>query len=104
MAGRGVTMQVDGAGHFQNAMQLNKARSHHGKVSHHVAVPEKRFERLHDLGDAPTRFHHFLLGSFGFDVPFPSVFKSSDLRTGTAAVLLRKKDVVVLATINGGSR
>jgi hypothetical protein len=49
MAGRRITMQVNGTCGLQHAAQFHQAWGHHRKVGQHVVGADGRAKRLHSL-------------------------------------------------------
>jgi hypothetical protein len=99
MTGCRITVEVNGAGFLENAAQFDEARGHHRQVGHHVGVEEEGFEGTQCVGDAATRFNHFLVGASGVGVPLPSILEGMNLGARLRAVLLGEEDVVILAGV-----
>ncbi len=95
----GVAVEVDGAGFFEDAAQLDEAWGHHGEVGEHVGAAEEGTEGAHGVGYAATLFDDFFVAAGGFFVPLPGVFEGGDLGGGAGAVFFGEEDVVVLAGV-----
>ena len=63
MAGGGVAVEVDGAGFFEDAAQLDEAWGHHGEVGEHVGAAEEGSEGAHGVGYAAALLDDFFVGS-----------------------------------------
>lgn len=94
MAGGGVAMQVDAAGWFEHAAQLNEADGHHGKIGEHVGVAQHLAHGNERLADLLSAFGHFPVCSRGGMVPMPGVLKRLELRGGLGSVVLFEEHVV----------
>ena len=94
-------VEIDGAGLFEDAAELDEARGHHGEIGHHVGVEEEGFEGAHGVGDASALLDDVLVGAHGVDVPLPCVLEGVNLGAGLGAVFFGEEDVVVLAGVEG---
>ena len=95
VAGGGVAVEVDAAGRFQDAVQLNHALRHHGEVGHHVVLAEERAHRLYEVRELPRPVgHDILVGVLGLHAPVPGVVEGVNLGGGALAARLLEQDVV----------
>ena len=95
VTGGRVAVQIDAAGGFQDAVQLNQSLGHHGEVGHHIVLAE---EGAHSCQQFPhfgrPSGNHILIGAFRFQAPVPSVVESSNLGRRLVAAALAKQHVV----------
>ena len=96
-----VAVEVDGAGIFEDAAELDEARGHHGEVGHHVGVEEEGFEGAESVGNASALLDDQFVRALGVEVPFPRAFEGVNLGAGLRAVFFGEEDVVVLAGVEG---
>lgn len=102
VAGRGVAVKIKAAGRFQDTVQLDQPDGHHGEVSHHVVLFEKRaYGPEHFGGVGVTALHHGVKGAFGAVVPVPGIPKSLDLGLRLFAGRRSEKDIVTGLTVEG---
>ena len=62
MAGSGVAVEVERACRFEDAVQLDQARGHHGEVGHEVAAAEHVLEGFDAGGDLAAVGEGFFVG------------------------------------------
>ena len=96
MRRRWVAVQVNAAGGFEDAMEFDEARGHHGEVSHHWGVFEEAVEGFHHLGhgDIGAGVNELIvkLGGVG---PGPGVGEGVELGLAGLAGGLAEEDVVI---------
>ena len=105
VAGRGVTVEIDGAGVFEHPPQFHKADAHHRQVGHHVVS-------AHEMNKGPHHLHHvgggrpddLLKRPLGILRPVPRVVKGGDWASDGAPSGSRKSTLYVAFELNGGSR
>ena len=95
MAGGGVAVEVDAAGGFEDAVELDHALGHHGKVGHHVVLAEELAQGGEEAADlVGAAGDHVLEGGLGLPAPVPGVLEGGDLGGGFLAGALAEEDVV----------
>ena len=98
-------MQVDAAGVFQDAVELDHALGHHGEVGHHVVAAEEGAHGLKQVGELAGGVGHDVpIGVLGFGSPVPGVLEGGNLGGGLLAGLFLEQHVVVGVGVEGGSR
>jgi hypothetical protein len=103
VARRRVTVEIERAAHFQDAVHFDQSDSHHGEIGHQVAGTHKLPEGLHHVFEFERiRAHHYLVECLlTFFAPEPGVFKGLNLRTGEFAGLVGENDIVGALRIEG---
>ena len=92
----GCESEVERAGGFENAVELEQAVGHHSEIGHHVVLAEETAERLHHLGDGGVgRVHQFVELALGLLAPMPRVFKRDDLRLALVPLGRFEEEIVV---------
>ena len=98
MSGGGVAVQVQAAGGFQDAAQLDQPRGHHHQISQHIAAAQKLAKGGHHIldrrGGVRVQQDFLLKGAFRFLRPVPSIVKGADLGRGVLAGLFPEQDIV----------
>lgn len=89
-------MEVEGAGGFEDAVELEEAVGRHGEIAHRVVLAEEGAEGFHHLGHVGVGLvEEFVELAFGLSPPVPRVFEGSDLRFALLALGRFEEEVVV---------
>lgn len=99
----GVTVKVEAAGGFEDAVQFKEAVCHHDEVSHHIRFFEEAAEGLDHFGDIGVGvfedFEEFMLGLI---TPVPGIFKGGDLGIRLVPFGGFEEEVVIALGVEGG--
>ncbi len=96
VTGGRIAMEIKAAGGFEDAMQFDQARSHHGQIRHHGGISEKIMERIHHFHDGGVWaiVHKLGVGLRGVG-PIPGVGEGVELRLAGFTGSLAEEDVVI---------
>ena len=105
VAGRGVAVEVDGAGGLEDAAQLHQPRRHHHQVGHHGVAAYELPEGGHHLLDVGgrCRVQHYLVleRALRLQRPLPRVGEGPYLRWRRLAGLLPEQHVIGCVGVEG---
>jgi hypothetical protein len=91
-----VAVQIQAAGRFQHAVELDQPRRHHREIRHHVVLTEKLLHRAEQVGDVGIAArHHLVKGLRGFRAIVPAILERLDLAVRGRALGRLEEDVVV---------
>ena len=98
-----VAVEVEGAGGFEDAMEFDEARGHHGEVGHHRRGFEELFQRLDQFDDAGVGagVNELVIGGVHVGGPFPRVGEGVELGLAVRAAGFLEQDVVVGVGVEG---
>lgn len=89
-------MEVEGAGGFEDAVELEQAVGHHGEVGHHVVLAQEGAQSLHHLGHVGVGLVEELVKfALGLRVPVPRVLEGFNLRLARLSLGRFEQEIVV---------
>ena len=97
-----VAVQVEAAGRFQDAVQLDQTGGHHDEVSHHLVASDEVEQGADGFGDFVRRVQdQGFVSGFGCFAPVPGVFKGGDLGFAVGAAFGFEEHIVVAVAVEG---
>ena len=88
-------MEIDRAGGFEDAAQLDEAGGHHDEVGEHLVVVDELVECTQHGGYLGRGgLNKLVIGAFGGDTPVPGIIESLELGIGGLAAFVFEEDVI----------